>query len=423
MRLLTLLVAATATAWATSTRLPPSQDPWYKAPKNFEKSSPGEILRIRAAPDNFSSTIPHCSAAYHILYRTTDTRFRPSWAVTTLLLPSPYTPSSAPATPLLSYQIPYNSVDIDSSPSYDNAAMTPPTGPVASALSRGWLVVIPDFEGPTASYGAGVQAGHATLDSLRAVLTLSREPKPHKRTIGLITRYALWGYSGGSIATGFAAELSVQYAPELSETIAGAALGGLAANITSPALDGLNETTYVGLLFALLLGTTNQYPDAYNFVVDSLKETGPYNRTGFLAVGKMTVLEAWANYAGQDIWAYFEQGEAVAHDMGVQRAFWRNAVMGYHGVPRMPLFVYHAVGDRFVPIELTDAYVHRVCAVGARILFERNTVGGHLAEIVNGQGRALTWLEGVLGGTTAAVPDGCVARDVAVNATDVSDGF
>jgi hypothetical protein len=41
----------------------------------------------------------------------------------------------------------------------------------------------------------------------------------------------MWGYSGGSLATEWAAELQPTYAPELN--FAGAALGGLVPNITS----------------------------------------------------------------------------------------------------------------------------------------------------------------------------------------------
>jgi Secretory lipase len=68
---------------------------------------------------------------------------------------------------------------------------------------------VPDYEGPLASFGLGVQAGHATLDSVRAVLSLECSCKPD-------APYAMWGYSGRSIASEFAAELQVQYAPELN---------------------------------------------------------------------------------------------------------------------------------------------------------------------------------------------------------------
>lgn len=40
----------------------------------------------------------------------------------------------------------------------------------------------------------------------------------------------MWGYSGGSIASTFAAELQASYAPELD--FAGAALGGIVPDLT-----------------------------------------------------------------------------------------------------------------------------------------------------------------------------------------------
>jgi len=65
---------------------------------------------------------------------------------------------------------------------------------IAEALSRGWWVNVPDFEGPLASFGAGVQEGHATLDSVRAVLSAGLG-------VDMDSRYAMWGYSGGSLAS------------------------------------------------------------------------------------------------------------------------------------------------------------------------------------------------------------------------------
>jgi len=86
-------------------------------------------------------------------------------------------------------------------------------------------VNVPDHEGPLASFTAGPQEGHAVLDSVRAAL--SSRPFPATREN---TRYAMWGYSGGSIASTFAAELQYSYAPELEFT--GAAIGGLVPNLT-----------------------------------------------------------------------------------------------------------------------------------------------------------------------------------------------
>lgn len=80
--------------------IPPLQDPWYTAPPGFEKTHPGTVLRIREAPGNLSTMATDCAAAYNILYRTTNSRYLPDWAVTTVFVPT----VAAPA--LLSYQIP-----------------------------------------------------------------------------------------------------------------------------------------------------------------------------------------------------------------------------------------------------------------------------------------------------------------------------
>lgn len=82
--------------------IPPLQDPWYSAPRGYEKKRPGTVLRIREAPGNLTSLVTNCSAAYNILYRTTNSRYHPDWAVTTVFVPT------APAPALLSYQIPYD---------------------------------------------------------------------------------------------------------------------------------------------------------------------------------------------------------------------------------------------------------------------------------------------------------------------------
>jgi hypothetical protein len=113
---------------------------------------------------------------------------------------------------------------------------------VNSSLAKGWFVNVPDYEGPLASFTAGVMSGHATLDSVRATLSL-RETLPGL-DLPEDTRYAMWGYSGGALASEWAAELQVQYAPELN--FSGAALGGLTPNVTS-VLMAINKSYAAGL--------------------------------------------------------------------------------------------------------------------------------------------------------------------------------
>jgi hypothetical protein len=94
-------------AAAPKAPLPPSEDPFYKAPNGFEKAAPGAVLRSRKAA-GLSPLVANSSDAYNILYRTTDSNYKPSWAVTTLLVPKPQSgyPTTKPGSALLSYQLP-----------------------------------------------------------------------------------------------------------------------------------------------------------------------------------------------------------------------------------------------------------------------------------------------------------------------------
>ncbi|KAH8700874.1 lipase 1 [Talaromyces proteolyticus] len=388
--------------------IPPSLDPFYTAPVGFEYTTPGTILRIRRAPGNFTAVMgSNCSAAYNIVYRTTNSRYLPSWSVTTLLIPStPLTNStvSGLGSALLSYLIPYNSVDVDSSPSYIlYSSSTPPYG---DQLGSGWFVNVPDFEGPTASNVAGIEEAHAVLDSIRAVLSSDLG-------LAIDAQNALWGYSGGSIAAEWALEFQEQYAPELK--ITGAALGGLVCN-TTYVFDTVGNTMWASHGIAGLLGVTSQYPDAYNYILDHLKPSGPYNKTTFLSIRNMSYDQGHAAFNGQNMYDYFINGRDVMQAEPVKRALQLNTIMTYHGVPQTPLFIYKAIHDEITPINQTDAYVERVCGLGVNVLYQRNTRGGHVDELTNGAARAMTWLTTVLEGRYASIysTTGCIVQNVTV---------
>ena len=67
-------------------------------------------------------------------------------------------------------------------------------------LQQGYTVVTSDYEGPADDFGAGRESGEGTLDAIRAAdhqLRVSTRRTP----------VALTGYSGGSIASMWAAQL------------------------------------------------------------------------------------------------------------------------------------------------------------------------------------------------------------------------
>lgn len=282
-------------------------------------------------------------------------------------------------------------------------------------LSRGWFVVVPDFEGPHAAFGATVLAGHATLDGIRAVLSLAGNDDVLLPKEASKFKYAMWGYSGGSLASEKAAELQVQYAPELSTGLVGAALGGLVSNLGS-LFSVINESPYTGNLVLVLLGIMNEYPEVDAYIRSRLKTDGPQNATAFLEGRKMAAFQAFGTFAGQDIYGYFKDGQADLKESKILRKIEKvEWMLGYHGVPQIPLFVYKAIGDHMTPIADTDDHIAQYKRFGASVLYERNTVGDHISEIENGRDRAIEWLASVFDGTYEGVDQGVRIRGVAVD--------
>jgi hypothetical protein len=415
----------------------PSIDPFYNiSPSEYIAKPPGTPLRIRHAPGNLTTVVANSSAAYvsnvpvrtvcktllisylnakNILYRTTDSHGAPSYAVTTLFIPSSNHSSITKnsTTSLLSIQIAYNTANVDASPSYALYALTTTFGipstidDLTNSLGKGLYVNVPDFEGPHAAFGLGLQEGHATLDSIRAVLSSDLLPR------ALPVTYAMWGYSGGSVASDWAAELQLTYAPELR--FAGMAVGGLVPDFTH-AIDNITVSPYAGLIPLLLLGSTAQDVDARAYLVSRLQRSGPYNASAFLAALKYDTNAAFAAFANQDIFKYFVGGRADLDAPVFQRVFNMNWYQRHRGVPRMPVFVYKAIHDEFTTVKDTDALVKEWCEAGVSVRYDRNTVGGHIAEITNGRQRALDWLDGVFEGVEEK--KGCIVKNVTVKVTD-----
>ncbi len=397
---------------AVDSPLPPSIDPWYTEPSGFESAPPGSVLRIREAPGNLTSIVNGSQSAWNILYRTTDSQYRPTFAVTTLFVPRK---AKANSKVLLSYQIPYDSAWVDASPSYTLYDASGVTGAEAlePILAKGWFLNVPDYEGPLASFTAGVISGHATIDSIRAVRNL------HAR-FGLDkdANYAMWGYSGGALASEWASELQVQYAPEMK--FAGAALGGLTPNVTS-VLFSINKHIAAGLGASAILGLGSQYPDIYEKYVSNLKTTGPYNATGFLAAKSLSLAGAALAFAMQDLSKYFEHGFDDILNNDTDKVVFNDGIMGYHGVPQMPLYIYKAIKDEISPVADTDELVQKYCKMGASIVYKRNTVGAHVDEGSNGAPAAFEWLTEVLKDTnsTQNSTSGCTISTVTVNGTSL----
>src|SRR5688500_2567537 len=187
----------------------PYEDPFYRPPAGFEASPPGTLLGTRSVTvTGLGLPVPVDSQQF--LVRSTDAKGAPTAVVGTVMVPrSPY---PAGPRPLVSYQPATDSLGDQCNPSYKLRAGTEGELPLMwQALPQGWAVVVTDYQGPKNAFTAGRMAGHAVLDGIRAALAL-----PGTGLAGATTPVGMWGYSGGGLATSWAAELQGGYAPELN---------------------------------------------------------------------------------------------------------------------------------------------------------------------------------------------------------------
>ncbi|KUN01801.1 triacylglycerol lipase [Streptomyces yokosukanensis] len=225
-------LAATATPAATAVAAPsaPSKAAATDAFYTYDGSEPlssyalGAVLKKRTLTYHVVG-IPTPVKAVQLLYRTTDAQGRPAANVTTVVRSLRGDSSMA-----VSYQSYYDSLNPADGPSRAVAGDVTLGGVTTDSenlflvplLLQGYNVIIPDTEGQSADFAAGPEYAANTLDSIRAATGSSADTG-----MNADTRVGLLGYSGGSIATGWAAALAPSYAPEVNERLVGFAEGGL----------------------------------------------------------------------------------------------------------------------------------------------------------------------------------------------------
>ncbi|MGB0890642.1 MAG: lipase family protein, partial [Solirubrobacterales bacterium] len=242
--LLTMIALATAGPAAAITE--PDADSFYDAPANFAAKSPGTILRQRSVKTR-GLGIPLPVKTTQMLVRSTNAKGQPTTVVTTLMMPLTW---SLGKRPLLSYQPAIDSLGDQCNPSYTlRTGLEKELPLMALGLLKGWAVVVTDYQGPNDAFAAGRMEGQGVLDGIRAAQKLS--------TAGLSrSKVGLWGYSGGGLASGWAAELAPSYAPELK--IVGLAAGGMPSDLQAAGLQ-MDEGPFAGLFLAAAVGLSREY--------------------------------------------------------------------------------------------------------------------------------------------------------------------
>lgn len=416
--LLTLFLAVVAHLGLALAFVPtkPSDDPFYVAPANISAYKNGDIISWRPTPQEIRTIyVPvNIKDSYQFLVRSTDSFGNPNAVVTTLLVP--YSPDP---TKLWSYQIAEDAATLNCAPSYAiqfatqlNIEQQAEMIILETGLAKGWYVVVPDYNGPKSTFGAGWQSGHAVLDSVKAVLK-------SKDVTGLNSdaKVQLFGYSGGSLASGWAAQIQPDYAPELNSQLIGAALGGLTANITQVAVRCDGEI-YAGLVALALRGLLNEY-SALSYLVDKL--VNPINKIKFYSTtGNLCLVPNVLAYPFTTFFKgwfpFFSDGPKFLQRADVKAVLTNNtmALKKEDGIPQCPIFVYHGTADEIVPFAGAERVYNNWCSWGIESYeFAVATTTGHALEAIEGCGAAIAWTADRFAGKTPV--SGCSRTERVTN--------
>jgi len=363
----------------------PANDPFYRPPAGYEAAAPGTVFATRPVVVK-GLGLPVPVDAQQFLVRSTDAKDHPTAVVGTLMVPQ--APYPADARPLVSYQPATDSLGDQCNPSYTLRAGTESELMLMmQALQRGWAVVVTDYEGPQNAFTAARMAGHAVLDGIRAAETVSGTG-----LAGRDTPVGLWGYSGGGLATSWAAELAPGYAPELH--ITGVASGGTPSDFEA-AFHQIDGGMASGLVLLSSTGLTRAYPEMLALLNDAGREM-------IARIGDMCVGEAVRSFPFRHLNEFTVSADPLSQPVAV-------AVMEANHLgrqtPTAPVFLYHSIFDELIPFDTVRALQSHWCAGGAHVTLYADAASEHSSLAVSGAPLAVGFLAARFAGV--AVPGNC----------------
>jgi Secretory lipase len=335
--------------------------------------------------------------ATQVLYRTDNQLGQPTATVATIL-----SPATAGPVKLLSYQTAYDGLAPTTRPSYalrsgdiaSNAILGSEALLMNGLLGQGYTLVTSDYEGPTDDFGAGRESGQGTLDGIRAA-------ESALKLAPATTPVALMGYSGGSIATMWAAQLQARYAPDLD--VIGAAAGGIPVDFSHNLAYISGDTGWQGAIPSILLGLAR----AYHVNLDQALNARGRRIMTQVAGG---ILQE-TRYPGLRLPDLLKPKYGNTQKVPEFVKLFNDTIMGRDGTPKMPLYLAvgndDGTGDGVMIAKDIQQLAQTYCAGGDSVQFQVFDGQDHAAAAASYFGPATTFLAGLYSGAAAA--DGCAA--------------
>jgi triacylglycerol lipase len=363
----------------------PADDPFYDPPAGFQHSRPGTVLRSRDVELAFLGLIPQRITATQLLYRTTDMHGNPEAAATTVIVPAERAPKAV--TPVVSYQCAIDAVTSRCFPSYALRRRAVAPGAVAqfeflliaAAVAEGWAVSVPDHEGRHGMWGAPYEPGYHVLDGLRGALNTERLELSPSAPIGL------WGYSGGGLASAWAAEMSGAYAPDLN--VVGAVLGSPVGDL-GHTFRRLNGTYMSGLPALVVAALADIYPELNKIIQEHATEEG---KKLLQRLHHMTTAEAVIRMVKKDMDDMVDVPLEQILDTPELKHVFDDIKLGA-AVPTPPVLIVQAVHDQLISVGDIDELAEVYSAGGASVTYHRDMFSEHLLLHPMSAPMTLRWL-------------------------------
>jgi hypothetical protein len=378
----------------------PGDDPFYKYTGSLESIPPGTVLKPRSVVYR-AFGVPTWLKATQLLYRSTSQTGNPTVNVTSVIQP----PYQEDKTKVISYQSAYDSLNRNDEPSYAISGGVTLGGLVPNVegavfgpfLADGYTVIVPDTEGQRADFAAGPEYGMNTLDSIRAVFSPSS-------TVGLPddAKVAMLGYSGGAIATEWAAELAPTYAPDVNARMIGAAMGGL---LVDPAhnLHYIEGTWFWGGVMPMALVGI-----ARAFEKDFTPYLTPTGMTVFNQMQTASIVDVLGRYKGLTWQKLVIPKYPTPERLPLYVEVANQLIMGTGGTPTIPLFIGQGAngelegtpgnkkgiraGDGVMIAGDVRTLARNYCAKGVKVYYEQYDALAHISSLVPWLPHAIAWI-------------------------------
>jgi hypothetical protein len=409
-----LMVPALSSAAASS----PSQDPFYQYTGSAPLSSytPGTPLKTRTVPYHIIGLATPLKAT-QILYRANDAKGRPVVNVTSVIQPSCFLCLNREK--VLSYQSFYDSLNPADQPSWTIqggltlGGMIPniETALFSPFLLAGYTIITTDTQGQKADFASGPEYGTNTLDGIRAAI------KSPSVTLSSKAKVAMLGYSGGAIATEWAAELAPTYAPDLDKNLIGAAYGGVLVNPAHnlPYVEG--TPFWAGVAGMAIVGIARAYD------IDLTPYMNAKGAELLPKFEKASIINVLGQYGGMKFADIVKPEYSRPNSIPEFVTYANKVIMGTGGTPKIPQFVGQGTGgelegtpgdkpgigkgDGVMIAGDVRTLMRQYCAKGAKVQYKEYG-GSHVVAALQWLPEAISWVFerfGLLGPYT--VPSNC----------------